>query len=98
VSPRLALGAFALAKVAAEHSRELSFGRPLDEDRNRDAFYDGDRSLLLQAAEDIYRAISRTTGYAAYRQPIDFLFDAIARHRSWDESADIRVKWRIPLR
>jgi hypothetical protein len=98
VSPRLALGAFALAKVAAEHSRELSFGRPLDEDRYRDAFYDGDRSLLLQAAEDIYRAISRTTGYAAYRQPIDFLFDAIARHRSWDESADIRVKWRIPLR
>jgi hypothetical protein len=97
VSPRLTLGALALAKVAAEHARELSSVRPLDEDRYRDAFYEGDRTLLLQAVEKIYQAIARTKGYANYRQPIDFVFDAISRHRSWDESADIRLKWRIPI-
>jgi hypothetical protein len=97
VSPRLTLGVLALAKVAAEHARELSSERPLDEDRYRDAFYEGDRTLLLQAVEKIYQAIARTRGYANYRQPIDFVFDAISRHRSWDESADIRLKWRIPI-
>ncbi|WP_373231544.1 hypothetical protein [Cohnella sp.] len=97
VSPRLALGAFALAKVAAEHSRELAFDRPLDEECYRDAFYEGDRTLLLEAAERMYVAISRTAGYVVYREPIDFVFDAIKRNRSWDESADIRVKWRIPI-
>ncbi|WP_167746975.1 putative amidoligase domain-containing protein [Cohnella luojiensis] len=97
VSPRLALGAFALAKVAAEHSRELAVTRPLDDDRCRDAFYGGDRTLLLKAAHSIYEAISRTSGYASYKEPIDFLFQAIARERSWDETADIRLKWRIPI-
>ncbi len=97
VSPRLALGAFALAKVAAEHSRELSSGRPLDEDLIRDAFYAGDRPVLLKAAGSVYEAITRTAGYVTYREPIDFLFDAIARERNWDESADIRIKWRIPI-
>jgi hypothetical protein len=97
VSPRLALGAFALAKIAAEHARELSAHRPLDDDSYRDAFYDGDRSLLLSAADIMYEAIGRTAGYAAYREPIDFLFEAISKGRSWDESADIRLKWRIPI-
>lgn len=97
VSPRLTLGALALAKVAAEHARELASERPLDEDRYRDAFYEGDRTLLLQAVEKIHQAITRTIGYTNYRQSIDFVFDAISRHRSWDESADIRLKWRIPI-
>ncbi|MCD9021024.1 putative amidoligase domain-containing protein [Cohnella silvisoli] len=97
VSPRLALGALALAKVAAEHSRELSSHRPLDDDRNRDAFYIGDRTLLLSAADTIYEAIKQTRGYINYREPIDFLFESISKGQSWDESADIRLKWRIPI-
>lgn len=97
VSPRLALGAFALAKVAAEHSRELASDRPLDEERYRDAFYQGDRTLLLVAMERVRQVLARTNGYLAYREPIDFLFDSIERGRSWDESSDIRLKWRIPI-
>ncbi|TVY02318.1 putative amidoligase domain-containing protein [Cohnella terricola] len=98
VSPRLALGTFALAKVAAEHSRELaSDGRPLDDDAVRDAFYDGNRDILLPAVEQMYRTLSATSGYAAHKEAIDFVFDAIMRGRSWDESADIRIKWRIPI-
>lgn len=97
VSPRLALGVFALAKIAAEHSRELAAHRPLDEDGYRDAFYEGDRSLLIEAADRIYSAIRSTSAYKSYSKPIDFLFDAISRHRSWDETADIRSKWRIPI-
>ncbi|MFC4597971.1 putative amidoligase domain-containing protein [Cohnella hongkongensis] len=99
VSPRLALGVFALAKVAAEHSRELAAsGRPLDDERVREAFYEGERETLLAAVERVYRAIAATGGYAAYREPIDFVFDAIGRGRTWNEHADIRAKWRIPVR
>jgi len=98
VSPRLALGTFALAKAAAEHSRELaSAGRPLDDDAVRDAFYEGKRDILMPAAEQVYRTLSATSGYAAHKEAIDFVFDAVRRGRSWDESADIRLKWRIPI-
>lgn len=97
VSPRLALGVLSLAKVAAEHSRELAFERPLDEEKYRDAFYVGDRTLLLEASDRIYDRIRNTTGYHVYRESIEFVFDAIRRNRSWDEAADIRVKWRIPI-
>ncbi|OXS61058.1 hypothetical protein B1A99_05900 [Cohnella sp. CIP 111063] len=99
VSPRLALGVFALVKVASEHSRELAAcGRPLDEERVREAFYSGDRETLLSAAARVHRALAGTSGYAAYREPIDFVFEAIKRGKSWNENADIRVKWRIPVR
>ncbi len=99
VSPRLALGVFALAKVAVEHSRELaSRGRPLDEERVREAFYAGDRETLLAAVGRMRRSLAGTTGYGTYREAIDFVFDAIGRGRSWDENADIRAKWRIPVR
>ncbi|RED60325.1 putative amidoligase domain-containing protein [Cohnella lupini] len=97
VSPSLALGVIALAKVAAEHSRELASNRPLDDDRIRDAFYAGDRILLMKAADSFFESIRGTSGYVEYKEPIDFLFRAVARERSWDESADIRLKWRIPL-
>jgi hypothetical protein len=97
ISPRLALATFALSKVAAEHSRELATDRPLDEERYREAFYSGERQPLLTAVSRIYRTIAGTSGYAAYREPIEFLFDAISRGRSWDEGADIRTKWHIPI-
>ncbi|MFB9275140.1 putative amidoligase domain-containing protein [Cohnella cellulosilytica] len=99
VSPRLALGVFALAKTAVEHARELAAcGRPLDEERAREAFYSGDRRTLLAAAGRVRRALAGTAGYKAYREAIDFVFDAIERGRSWNENADIRAKWRIPVR
>jgi hypothetical protein len=97
ISPRLALGVLAMAKVAAEHARELASCRPLDEDSFREAFYQGDRPRLLEAARSVYEAIRQTEGYRNYREAIQFLYQAIARQRRWDEAADIRLKWKIPL-
>ncbi|THF74612.1 putative amidoligase domain-containing protein [Cohnella fermenti] len=97
VSPRLARGTLALAKVAAEHSRLLADDRPLDDDRMRDAFYGGDRRRLMEGAERIYQAVRETPGYAAYREEIDPLFRAIGEGRHWDETVDLRRKWRIPI-
>lgn len=95
VSPTLARGTLALAKVAAEHSRELAAHRPLDDDAMRDAFYADDRAKLLAGADRIYRALRATSGYAKYQGDIDPIFRAIAEGRRWDEEADIRRKWKI---
>ncbi|MBB6638319.1 putative amidoligase domain-containing protein [Cohnella thailandensis] len=96
VSPTLTRGTLALAKLASEHSRELAADRPLDDDRMRDAFYGGDRRSLLEGAERVYRLIRSTSSYSLYQEDIDPIFKAIRENRHWDETTDLRKKWRIP--
>ncbi len=96
VSPRLALGVLSLAKLAAEHSRELAGCRPLDDDALRDAFYDGSLTPLRQAAAAVRAALEALPAYAKYGEAAGFLFDAIEAGKVWNESADIRRGWRIP--
>lgn len=97
VSPRLACGALALAKVAAEHARELAASRPLDDDAVRDAFYAGDRDALLAGASAVHEALAKTSGYRKYESLVAPLFQAIDRGRTWNETADFRVRWGIPV-
>ncbi|MEK0314014.1 putative amidoligase domain-containing protein [Cohnella sp. 56] len=97
VSPRLALGTLSLAKLAAEHARELAACRPLDDDAQRDAYYDeGDPAPLRAAAAAVRAALEALPAYSRYRDAVAPLFDDIARGRVWDESVDIRRRWRIP--
>lgn len=96
VSPRLALGALSLAKLAVEHSRELRDGRPLDDDALRDAFYEGRLAPLRRAAASVRGALESLPAYARHGDAIGFLFDAIEAGKVWDESEDIRRRWRIP--
>ncbi len=96
VSRRLSLGVLALAKIAVEHAEALAPGRPLDDDRLRDAFYgQGEESLLRDAALRFYEAVRRTEGYRRYAADVDFVFEAVQAGRHWDETADIRPKWGI---
>lgn len=97
VSPRLARGVLALAKVAAEHSRDLASARPLDDDVVRDAFYAGDRQALLAGFAAVRTALAGTDGYRAYEALISPLFEAIDRGRTWNETADIRERWGIAV-
>lgn len=97
VSPRLARGALALAKVAAEHARELASSRPLDEDAVRDAFYSGDREALLAGATAVHEALAKTRGYRVYEPLIEPLFRSIARGATWNETADLRERWGISV-
>lgn len=98
VSPRLACGVLALAKVAAEHARDLAASRPLDDDAVRDAFYAGDRGVLLAGVIAVHEALAKTSGYGKYETYIAPLFHAIARGRTWNEAADLRERWGISVR
>ncbi|WP_276351453.1 putative amidoligase domain-containing protein [Cohnella caldifontis] len=96
VSRRLAAGVLALAKIAAEHSGELAAGRPLDDDRLRDAFYgEGEEEMLRSAFGRYFETIQRTAGYRKYAREADYVFRAVADRRQWDEHADIRAKWGL---
>lgn len=97
VSPRLARGVLALAKVAAEHSRDLAPARPLDDDAVRDAFYAGDREALLAGFAIVREALAGTAGYRKYEAMISPLFEAIDRGRTWNETADLRERWGIAV-
>lgn len=102
VSRRLARGALALAKIAAEHAGELAGCRPLDDDALRDAFYDVavesgiGQEALREAALAFYSVLRRLNGYHRYAADVDYVFEAVRARRHWDESADFRRKWGMP--
>ncbi|WP_027084816.1 putative amidoligase domain-containing protein [Cohnella panacarvi] len=98
VSPRLACGVLALVKVAAEHARDLAASRPLDDDAVRDAFYAGDRDVLLSGAAAVRESLANTSGYGKYEKYIGPLFQAIDQGRTWNEATDLRERWGIPVR
>jgi len=96
VSRRLAVGVLALAKIAAEHAAELAAGRPLDDDRMRDAFYgQGRESELREAAIGYFGRIRGTAGYRKYKTEADYVFDAVESGFRWDETADFRSAWGL---
>jgi hypothetical protein len=97
VSPAAAKAAFALALLCARES--LALPRvPADGERYAEAYYAGDRTELAGCLDDVAGAIAATDGYRELARYIEPLFDAARRGKTWDESSDIRAKWRIPIR
>ncbi|GGG88921.1 putative amidoligase domain-containing protein [Paenibacillus radicis (ex Gao et al. 2016)] len=97
VSPAAAKAAFALALLCAREAQTLSYIPALDE-RYVEAFYAGDRAELAGCLDEVAAAAAATPSYAALAPFIEPLLDAARRGVTWDERADIRLKWRIPLR
>ena len=102
VSPRLALGVLSLAKIAAEHAGDLAGCRPLDDQALRDAFYAEDRDgdgedALREAALAFHAELTKLSGYRRYAAAVDPIFHAVRARRHWDETADLRRKWGIPI-
>ncbi|MFF2089751.1 hypothetical protein [Paenibacillus sp. NPDC058174] len=97
VSPAAAKACFALALLCAREAQTLSYIPALDE-RYVEAFYAGDRAELAGCLDGVAAAVAATPSYAALAPYIEPLLDAARRGITWDERADIRLKWRIPLR
>ncbi|MFX3632907.1 MAG: hypothetical protein ACE3L7_05625 [Candidatus Pristimantibacillus sp.] len=95
VSPAAAKAIFALALLCAREARTLSYIPALDE-RYVEAFYAGDRAELAGCLDHVAASAAATPSYAALEPYIEPLLDAARRGATWDERADIRIKWRIP--
>ncbi|MEK3881350.1 hypothetical protein [Paenibacillus sp. PL2-23] len=94
VSPLAAKAAFALALLCAREALRMP-RLPAQEERFAEAYYAGDRAELAASLEPVFAAISATESYAGLAGFIEPLFDAARKGRTWNESADIRAKWRI---
>ncbi|GBG11912.1 hypothetical protein PAT3040_06768 [Paenibacillus agaridevorans] len=70
---------------------------PASGERYAEAYYAGDRSELAVCLDEVADVIAATDSYAGLARFIEPLFDAARRGRTWDESTDIREKWRVPL-
>ncbi|MCA0758539.1 hypothetical protein KP806_26120 [Paenibacillus sp. N4] len=97
VSPLAAKAAFAIALLCAREAAALPYIPALDE-RYAAAYYAGDRTELAGCLDGVASAMAATASYAELAPYIEPLLEAARRGSVWDESADIRVKWRIPLR
>lgn len=96
LDPGIALGAFALAFIVANHYHTLPY-LPLHTLDNMKAFYGNDRDRLLSMAESVYRNISQTATYQQYKDAIDPLFMMMRNDEVWDEAIDIRTAWGIDV-
>lgn len=95
ISPAASKAAFALALLCAREALNIDFIPALDE-RYAEAYYAGDRSGLAGCLDGLAASISATPSYDALARFIEPLFEAARLGTTWDESSDIRVKWRIP--
>lgn len=96
VSPAAAKAAFALALLCAREA--LALPRvPADAERYAEAYYAGDRAELAGCLVEVADAIAATDSYGELARYIEPLLDAARQGKTWDESADFRIKWRIPL-
>ncbi len=93
-SPLTAKAAFALTLLCAKDTWALPV-RPLMPEREEAAFYEGDRTELRGSLDAIAGELAGLPSYGEYARWIEPLFEAAHRGAVWDESADIRRKWRV---
>ncbi|OAB44492.1 putative amidoligase domain-containing protein [Paenibacillus glacialis] len=96
VSPLVAKGVVFLAHLIVRHYKELDL-RPLNQERIHRAYYEGNRRVIRDCVEPLFRDMMSLSGYSEYAKYIDPLLDHISSGTIWDESRDIRPLWNIPV-
>lgn len=92
LDPQLALGVLCLARVVALHHHELSGGY-LENPHIQRAYYHGNQFILKQLWPEIKDKLQKTASFAAYKNELSFLFEAIEKGYPFTEANDIRVNW-----
>ncbi|PZE22198.1 putative amidoligase domain-containing protein [Paenibacillus xerothermodurans] len=94
VSPTLAHGVLALAKLVADHYSLLS-ARPLNQIRLQKAYYSGDKAFIRPLVPSLLSDVLRLSDYHRYKKYIAPLQTMLMRAEAWNEQADIREQWAI---
>jgi Phage phiEco32-like COOH.NH2 ligase-type 2 len=95
-SPTVARGAFALTKLIAEHPGGL-LRRPLSDPDITAMYYRGDKQSLLPIVKVLWRDLESLPAYWNYAAELEALKQLLFRMQSWDELADFRYYWKIPI-
>ncbi|WP_179090118.1 hypothetical protein MHI37_16980 [Paenibacillus sp. FSL H8-0548] len=96
VSPAATKASFALALLCAREELNLTYMPALDE-RYAAAYYAGDRTELAGCLDGLVSSFAATLSYSSLAPYIEPLLNAARLGKTWDERADIRIKWRLPL-
>jgi hypothetical protein len=94
IEPKLAMAILCLTHLVATHYHELKSDflfHPLVQR----AYYHGNQLFLKQLWEKIKPRIMATSSYSLYEKELSFLFEAIEKGYSFDESSDIRKNWGL---
>lgn len=94
VSPRVAAGALALARLVAVGHRQLQHDPFLDAGLMR-AFACGCKEPLAALLPALRRDVERLPGYARSAADVEPIFDMATAGSTWDEEADLRAAWGI---
>ncbi|TDF99548.1 putative amidoligase domain-containing protein [Paenibacillus piri] len=94
VSPTVAKGVLALAKLIADHYTLLT-ARPLNDPAVQKAYYEGDKAQIRSLLPGLWRDIVRLPGYRKYEKYTAPLKSILLRMEGWDERNDIRRGWKI---
>ncbi|WP_281887131.1 putative amidoligase domain-containing protein [Paenibacillus sp. YYML68] len=94
VSPGVAKGVLALAKLVGEHYRQLK-ARPLAESDVLKAYYRSDKSRIRPLLPSLWRDLERLPSYKEYESYLLPLRRMMLQQRAWNELDDIRPKWKI---
>ncbi|WP_159883385.1 putative amidoligase domain-containing protein [Paenibacillus puerhi] len=94
VSPSVAKGVLALAKLAAEHYPLLK-RRPLGEYETVKAYYQSDKARIRPLVPALWNDLEKLRGYEALESYLLPLRRMMLQMRSWSEKDDIRPKWKI---
>lgn len=95
-SPELALGVLELVRLVTLHYRDLT-RNPLASIDVQRAYYSSDKTELLPVVQQLWQELEQLSGYAAVRSVLDPLRDRLFRMESWEEEADIRLRWGLRL-
>lgn len=94
VTPHIALGVIALAKVVCEHYRELR-ERPLARPAVQAHYYAGRKEVLRPYVLKLWQQLELTETYQRYAKELRPLKRAVLRMEAWNEQQDIRIPWKI---
>ncbi|MEC0333232.1 hypothetical protein NYE69_18605 [Paenibacillus sp. FSL R5-0527] len=97
ISPLVAKGTVALARLIAENAGQLN-RRPLEKTAVFTAFYAGRQQELRSVLPPLIQDLRAAAAYPRYESYIAPLLEAVLSGRTWDESADIRPLWNLQIR
>ncbi|QJC51988.1 hypothetical protein HGI30_10790 [Paenibacillus albicereus] len=96
VSPAAARYALAVCMLAAEDTAWLE-ELPAAEPSYAQAYYAGDRERLIGCLPRLRAGLQAAPSYAKHAALLEPFLDAVEAGRRWEEKADIRLRWGIPI-
>lgn len=91
-TPERALGVLCLAKVLANHYKELD-QFPLQHIDCLRQFYEGQTKIVVQVIKDLWSQLENTLTYKHFCEPLEKLKQDCISQNQWNDQQDIRPFW-----